>query len=127
LCNLGCLFSLESTPATTSSNIAKALTPKRMAEFGANHSSYKSLVDRETVFGEVEEDFDLTEQLSKPNTVLDISEWQRSKLNELKLLTVRAVLDAGEDRLKEAYYVGDKRARQMRNAAMASVLEYLSG
>lgn len=127
ICNLGCLFSLESNPAASSFAIAKALTPKRMSEFGANHSSYKSLTEHEAELGDIEEGFDLEEQLSKPNTVLDITQWQRSKLDGLKLLTVGQVLDAGEDKLKEAYYVGDKRARQMRNAALASVLEYLSG
>lgn len=127
LCNLGCLFALEPNPATSAFAVAKALTPKRMSEFGANHPSYKSLTDREDELGDIEEGFDLEDQLAKPNTVLDITPWQRSKLNSLGLLTVGKVLDAGEDKLKEAYYVGDKRARQMRNAALASVFEYLSG
>ncbi len=127
LCNLGCLFSLESNPATSSFAIAQALTPKRMSEFGANHSSYKSLIDKEGDLGDIQEGFDLEEQLSKSNTVLDITPWQRSKLDALGLHTVGQVLDASEDKLKEAFYVGDKRARQMRNAALASVLEYLSG
>ncbi len=127
LCNLGCLFALESNPAATAFAVAKALTPKRMSEFGANHPSYKSLIEHEGELGDIEEGFDLDEQLAKSNTVLDITPWQRSKLNGLGLLTVGKVLDAGEDKLKEAYYVGDKRARQMRNAALASVLEYLSG
>ncbi len=127
LCNLGCLFGLEANPATTSFLIAKMLTPKRMSEFGANHPSYKSLTDQESDLGDIKEDFDLAEQLAKSNEVLDITGWQRSKLNELGLLTVGDVLDASEDKLKTAYYVGDKRARHMRNAAMASVLEYLSG
>lgn len=127
LCNLGCLFSLESNPASSSFAIAKDLTPKRMSEFGANHSAYKSLTDKESELGDIEEGFNLIDQLKKPNTVLDITPWQRSKLDGLGLSTVGQVLDAGEDKLKEASYVGDKRARQMRNAALASVLEYLSG
>ena len=45
----------------------------------------------------------------------------------LALNTVGAVLAATEAELKEAHYVGDVRARRMRNAAIASVLEYLSG
>ncbi|MCF1493032.1 hypothetical protein GOZ83_06840 [Agrobacterium vitis] len=127
LCNLGCLFALEANPAGSAFAIAKALTPKRMSEFGANHASYKSLTDHEAELGDIKEGFDLNEQLTKSNKVLDITSWQRDKLNGLGLLTVGGVLDAGEDKLKEAYYVGDKRARQMRNAALASVLEYLSG
>ena len=127
LCNLGCLFALEPNPAASAFAVAKALTPKRMSEFGANHASYKALTDHEGELGDIEEGFDLDEQLAKSNTVLDITPWQLSKLDGLGLLTVGKVLDAGEDKLKEAYYVGDKRARQMRNAALASVLEYLSG
>lgn len=125
--NLGCLFALEATPATTAFRIAKNLTPKRMSEYGANHASYRSLLDEEVDLSAIEEGFDLSEQLNKPNTVLDITSYQRSKLDELQLGTVGDVLAATEDKLKEAHYIGDKRARRMRNAAIASVLEYLSG
>ncbi|MDR6853004.1 hypothetical protein J2Y54_002524 [Sphingomonas sp. BE123] len=127
LCNLGCLFSLEANPSSSAFAIAKALTPKRMSEFGANHPSYRALTEQEGDLGDIDEGFDLEEQLAKPNTVLDITPWQRGKLDSLELFTVGQVLAAGEDKLKEAFYVGDKRARQMRNAALASVLEYLSG
>ena len=125
--NLGCLFSRETTPSTTSFNIAKFLTPKRMSEYGANHSAFTPLAQRNIDLSELQEGFDLDEQLSKSNAVLDITEWQRPKLDGLELLTVGDVLAATEDKLKEARYVGDVRARRMRNAAIASVLEYLSG
>nr|WP_306264741.1 hypothetical protein [Pararhizobium sp. IMCC3301] len=125
--NLGCLFALETTPATTAFNIANTLTPKRMSEYGANHSSFFPLIDQKVDLSKIQEGFDLEEQLSKANTVLDITPWQRSKLDDLDLKTVGDVLAATEDKLKEASYVGDVRARRMRNAAIASVLEYLSG
>ena len=97
-----------------------------MTEFGANHPAYKSLPD----------DFEdasqqggaiIAAQLAKAITVLDLSHWQKSKLTELGLNRVGDVLNATEEKLKEAYYVGDVRARRMRNAAIASVWEYLSG
>jgi hypothetical protein len=125
--NLGCLFSLEATPAATSFEIAKALTPKRMTEFGANHSSYKRLVDHVAKAPADAHGIALEQQFAKPVSVLDISDWQRSKLLELGLSTVGDVLKATEQKLKEASYVGDVRARRMRNAAIAAVLEYLSG
>lgn len=125
--NLGCLFSQESSPSTTSFNIAKSLTPKRMSEYGVNHSAFAPLSSQGINLSEIQEGFDLEQQLDKQNTVLDITDWQRSKLDELKLDTVGAVLAATEAELKEAHYVGDVRARRMRNAAIASVLEYLSG
>ena len=125
--NLGCLFALKSRPASTSFDIAKGLTPKRMTEFGANHAIFKSLVDQAAGIPEDAKGVALTEQLAKSIDVLDISQWQRGKLTELGLVTVGDVLKASERKLMEASYVGNIRARQMRNAAVAAVLEYLSG
>lgn len=124
--NLGCLFALESTPTATSFEVAKALTPKRMTEFGANHTAYKSLPDDYQDAAQQGGTI-IAAQLAKYINVLDLSYWQKSKLSELGLRTVGDVLHATEEKLKEAYYVGDVRARRMRNAAIASVWEYLSG
>lgn len=125
--NLGCLFSLESNPTNTAFEISKALSPKRMTEYGANHPKYKDLtelkIDPSCCGVQLALDF----QMSKPLDVLDITTWQKEKLLELGLKTVRDVMNADESYLKKASYVGDVRARRMRNAAMAAVLEYLSG
>ena len=125
--NLGCLFALEATPTSTAYEIARNLTPKRMTEYGANHVAYRSLVDSAASLGDGQPAFVLQRQLEKSVGVLDISDWQKAKLKGLKLLTVGDVLNATEERLKEAMYVGPVRARQMRNAAVSAVLEYLSG
>ena len=69
----------------------------------------------------------MQQQLDKPLEVLDVTDWQRSKLRELDLETVGDVLAAGESRLQELRYVGEKRSRRIRNAALAAVFEYLSG
>ena len=125
--NLGCLFSLDATPTSSAFEVAKGLTPKRMTEFGANHPSYRSLVEQIDNAPARVGGYALDEQLAKSVSVLDISDWQRSKLLELDLNTIGDVLNATEEKLKEAFYVGDVRARRMRNAAIAAVLEYLSG
>lgn len=125
--NLGCLFALEATPTATAFEIARNLTPKRMTEYGANHPAYRSLLDAAASFGDGQPAFVLERQLEKSVDVLDISDWQKAKLKGLKLMSVGDVLNATEDRLKEAMYVGPVRARQMRNAAVSAVLEYLSG
>jgi hypothetical protein len=125
--NLGCLFAFESVPASTSFEIAKGLTPKRMTEFGSNHSAYRSLSEYKVDGEAVGPHSALNTQLEKPIAVLDLSDWQKSKLVELGLATVGDVLNATEEKLKEALYIGDVRARRMRNAAVAAVLEYLSG
>jgi len=125
--NLGCLFALEAAPAATAFPIAKGLTPKRMTEYGANHSIYRSLVEAAALVSDGVEVEHLETQLAKPIGVLDLTLWQKEKLAELGLVTVKDVLEATEEQLKLAKYVGDVRARRMRNAAEASVLEYLSG
>lgn len=125
--NLGCLFALEQTPTSTALEIARNITPKRMTEYGENHSSYRSLTERFDRSATGEPTFVLQTQLAKAVDVLDISDWQKAKLLGLGLKTIGDVLNATEERLKEAMYVGPVRARQMRNAAVSAVLEYLSG
>ncbi len=127
LVNLGCLFAHEVAPTSSAFEIAKALTPKRMTEYGANHGSYRPLTESTSININQGIALALMAQLEKPAYVLDITPWQKEKLAELGLSTVRDVLNATEEKLKEANYVGDVRARRMRNAAVAAVLEYLSG
>jgi hypothetical protein len=126
--NLGCLFSLEATPAQTAFGIAKALSIKRMTEYGANNPSYAGLEGGQPSLEDVVANREaLAAQLSKPIDVLDITDWQKRTLRELNMVTVEDVLKSTEEDLKRAYYVGVVRARQMRNAAEAAVFEYLSG
>ena len=125
--NLGCLFSLEATPTTTALPIAQSLTPRRMGEYGANHTAYQSLLSEMPTFCEPSVTDILQKQLSKPIDVLDIAYWQRQGLRALNLTTVGDVLNASEYKLMEISYVGEKRSRRMRNAAMGAVYEYLSG
>lgn len=127
LVNLGCLFALESTPTSSSFDIATQLTPKRMTEYGSNHSSYRRLTDQAELIRDEGMTLALNSQLEQPAAVLDLTPWQLEKLAELGLNSVADVLNATEEKLKEANYVGDVRARRMRNAAVAAVLEYLSG
>lgn len=125
--NMGCLFALETTPTRTAFSIAQSLSIKRMTEYGSNHAIYEPIseIDLNTI--DDEEGFDLAPHLTKDINVLDLTGWQKEKLLELELKSVGQVLDATEDDLKLAKWVGDVRARRMRNAAVASVLEYLSG
>lgn len=127
LVSLGCLFTQEVTPASSAFDISVSLTPKRMTEYGANHALYRSLMESGTEGATSEVALMLEAQLMKSISVLDITPWQKEKLRELGLTTVRDILNATEEKLKEANYVGDVRARRMRNAAVAAVLEYLSG
>ncbi len=125
--NLGCLFASESNPALQAFDIARALTPRRMTEYGANHPSYRRLAEAESRRPTTHGRGHLDRQLAKSIDVLDLTAWQKEKLRELKLTTVGDVLNSTERQLKLAKYVGEVRARRMRNAAVAAVLEYISG
>lgn len=127
LVNLGCLFALESTPASTAFNIAKSLTPKRMSEYGMNYTSFTDLLEVIPDFEESDMSDVLKRELDKSIDVLDLSNWQKEALKSIGINTIRDILQSNEEKIKEAYYVGDKRARRMKSAAHASVYEYLNG
>lgn len=69
----------------------------------------------------------MQKQLAKSIDVLDIAFWQRQGLRKLGLTTIGDVLNSSEVKLMQIYYVGEKRSRRMRNAAIEAVYEYLSG
>lgn len=124
--NLGCLFGQEKVPTVTSFLIAKNLDPRRMTEYGFNHPDYADIVKADYMREEDMTDV-LRNQLLKDINVLDITPWQKDKLRSLGINTIGDVVKATESSLKKAYYIGDKRSRVMRNAAIAAVYEYLSG
>jgi len=125
--NLGCLFALEPAPAATAFDVAKGLSPRRMTEYGAKHTAYEELLKKVNLSSKKSLPSALEVQFKKPSGILDLTNWQKEKLIELNLKTVGEVFQATEEKLKQASYVGDVRARQMRNAAFAAVMEYLSG
>lgn len=125
--NLGCLLALEATPTATGFEIAQSLTPKRMSEYGANYKYYENLLEKLPTFSEPNMTDVLVQQLQKSITVLDLTPWQRERLESIGIGTVGDILKATETKLQEAQYIGEKRARRMRNAAITAVYEYLSG
>lgn len=125
--NLGCLMAQEANPTATAFIIAKEITPKRMSEYGANYKFYESLLAEIPKFNEPDMSEILSRELDKPIDVLDLTLWQKERLQTLELATAGDVLRASETKLREASYVGEKRARRIRNVAIAAVYEYLSG
>lgn len=125
--NFGCLFSLESRPSSTSANIAKNITIKRMTEYGANHDSYKSMVSDFNDFDDKVISEALESQLVKSVELLDLPRWLIESLLSLSILTIRDVLSATEQEIQKAYYVGEVRSRYIKNEATSAVFEYLSG
>lgn len=125
--NLGNLFSLESSPAASAFEIIRNISVKRMTEYSAKHPQYQELVNNVPDLTEPDISGILKFQLAKSVDVLDITDWQKNQLSNLNLETIGDVLKAGETSLRKARYIGEKRARRMRIAAVAAVYEYLSG
>jgi len=125
--NLGCQFALDAEPVTFGSQMRPLLSVRRMTEYGANHPSYRPLDSFSVSDIESNGNAALDARLKAPSRLLDITPFQHEKLAELSLDTIGEVLASDEPVFRRAYYVGRIRARQMRNAAVAAVLEYLSG
>lgn len=125
--NVGCVLAYESNPVQTGLAIVRASDPRRMIEFGGAHEAFHSLnfLSSDQESSSVSDA--LRRRLTRSVRELDLTEWQKDKLEELGLTKIRDVLSASDDKLQQAYYVGPTRARQMKNAAETSVLEYLSG
>ena len=127
LVNLGCLLALEKNPATAASDIASNIDVRKMIEYGKVHLAFKELalfglkLDERTIRE------GLAKQLRKSVDVLEIAAWQKAALKEIGIICVSDVLTATEFKIREAYYVGEVRSRQIRNVAVAAVLEYLAG
>ncbi|MEY8214708.1 MAG: hypothetical protein RPR97_09530 [Colwellia sp.] len=125
--NVGCLLSLENTPVSTGIPIVKNTTIKRMSEFGSNHAAYSGLNPELTDFDDSLINQALKEQLQKPVEFLDLPNWLLEALKGLRLNKIQDVLDATEEKIQEAYYVGKVRSRYIKNEATSAVFEYLSG
>lgn len=125
--NSGCLLSLENIPVKTGFPLVKNNTIKRMSEFGANHQAYESLNPVANEFDSEAISQALEEQLDKPVEFLDLPGWLIGALRGLGMDKIRNVLDATEQEIQKAYYVGKVRSRYIKNEATSAVFEYLSG
>jgi hypothetical protein len=122
-------LSLDPNPQTYSGVLGRNLDIRRFNEFGANHPAYRSLPQqnlREVQDEEIAET--VRKQLSQNINVLDLTDWQKEKLKGVGLITIESLLSLDEDYLiNNIYQVGPVRTRIMKNAAIAELLEYLSG
>lgn len=125
--NVGCNLAQDREPMSYGRRLRTSLDKRRMVEFGANHFAYRSIQD--FPLGQLEQDGNvaLEARLASPISGLDLTAFQKSKLSDLGLNTIGEVLNSDEETFKTLHYVGEVRARQMRNAAHMAVIEYLSG
>jgi hypothetical protein len=125
--NPGCLAAVDSDPIAYCTRLRHSVSIRRMTEFGANNAAYKGVLHFDSSQIDSAQRQGLEEQLARSIDILDLSAFQKTKLRELGLCTVREVLASTESDLQRTKWVGVKRSRQMRNAATAAVFEYLSG
>lgn len=125
----GCIVSLESNPHGESSGLYKHLSIKKFPEFGKNHQSYKDSEKLLEENDEIQYKQSLKALLDRPVSVLSLlTDWQKDKLKSVGINTIEDLLNNTEQSLIEKIYrVGEARARLMKNAATAELLEYLSG
>lgn len=121
--NIGCLLASEATPTSVGLSIINSSDIRRMSEYGANQSIYNK-IQGYVVGSEADA---LKEQLEKNVDKLDLTDWQKQKLHEISIHTIGELIAAPEERLKQAKYIADVRARTIKNAGIAAVCEYLLG
>ncbi|NKN14524.1 hypothetical protein GFL86_23825 [Rhizobium laguerreae] len=126
----GCVIASESSPTIESPTFFKNLSLKKFPEFGRNHPAYAEIKDIKS-HQLTEEQYvrSLAHMLAKPIDVLNLlTEWQKSKLRAAGINSIEELhLKTEEDLIDKIYQVGPARARIMKNAANAELLEYLSG
>lgn len=121
--NIGCLLAAESTPTTNGLSLIKKSDIRRMSEYGANQPIFSKI---QGCIAGADSDA-LKEQLGKNIDLLDLTGWQKQKMHEISIDTIGELISAPEERLKQAKYIADVRARTIKNAGIAAVCEYLLG
>lgn len=125
----GCLVALDPSPQKYSENLGRNLDIRRISELGATHTAYQSLSQTELLEIQDEEIAKtVKKQLLQSIDVLDLTGWQKQNLKNVGVTTIESLLTIKEeDLIRNIYQVGVVRARTMKNAATAELLEYLSG
>lgn len=125
--NVGCLLSLEAVPTSTGKNLIKNTTVKRMSEYGVSSPYYDPLASEDITESDLDNNQYLVDQLGKSIDLLDLTDWQKEKLHSVSINTIGELALAEEASVMRAYYVGEVRAKRMKNAAFAALFEYLLG
>ncbi|WP_417535479.1 hypothetical protein [Methylophaga sp.] len=123
------MISLESNPHGESAEFYKNLSIKKFPEFGKNHPSYSGSEALLKANDELQYKESLRSLLKKSIDVLALlTSWQKEKLKSAGIQTIENLHANTEESLIEKIYgVGPARARIMKNAANAELLEYISG
>ncbi|GGJ83741.1 ORC-CDC6 family AAA ATPase [Deinococcus aquiradiocola] len=124
--NLGCMFAKTSNSSLNYLDLARNVTPKRMMEITSSHPLMEEAAQI-NVSSEPDNNQILNLHLDKSIEVLDLTEFQKDRLRSIKIETVYDLLNATHEQLQKAHLVGEVRSRRMRDSAITSLFEYLSG
>lgn len=124
-----CIISLTKSPNLESKGIYDNLAINKHPEFGKQHPAYKSIMDFSLHLDDENYKKSLDDMLAKPIDVLPLlTTWQKAQLKGANINTIEELHSKTEETLISTIYnVGPHRARIMKNAATAELLEYLSG
>lgn len=126
----GCIIAQFSNPHNASISFFNSLSIKKFPEFGKNHPAFDNIKE---ISIEGNEDAYYNESLQymlkRPIDVLDLlTSWQKARLKEANIHTIEDLhLKTEAQLISDIYNVGPVRARNMKDAATAELLEYLSG
>lgn len=127
LVNLGTIAGAQSLTSSQLLQLISNSKIDRVAEFGANYPDFQEMQGLDKHIQDTGVLDVINERLASGLDVLDLTAWQLQQLRNIGFKTVKDVLDCTEDDLHAIPYVGPARSRQMKNAAEAAVLEFLSG
>lgn len=122
---LGCLLSQEQSPAAAASKIVEHISLGLFTEFGANNKHFKSIKDTEAIIDYANTSDSLLTMLDKSINSLELTNWQKESLKSIGVNTIKDLLQKTEQDLQQIHYVAGYRSRQMRNAALEAIFEYL--
>jgi len=125
---LGCLLSLQTSPTGVGLSIARTLSPvKGLVVYGQSNPAYQELIHTFEETFEPDTASALSEQLQRSIDVLDLPAWLKKNLRDAGFSTISEILNATDDQIQAAWYVGKVRSGRVKSAATNAVLEYLSG
>jgi len=125
----GCIIALDKSPHNKSIEIEKIRSVRQYTEFGKTHSEYENIENLAVaILSDEQYQQSLDSMLKKSIDVLALTNWQKTKLKEASINTIEELyVLREEDLIKKIYGVGPVKARTMKNAANAELLEYISG
>jgi DNA-directed RNA polymerase alpha subunit len=124
------VLSLFSNPHIESKTFYDALSIKKYIEFGKSHSAYLPILELASTIDN-DENFrnSVKSMLTRSIKVLALlTPWLIQRLEQANIKTIEDLYNKSEaDLFSQIYGVGPARARTIKNAVSAELLEYLSG